>query len=100
MRRFLDTLYAAAGALAALCVLAIFVLMIVGSLGRDDAKPGANARPRKPALMHRPPAITIPPWPMRGSRRTAMPEKISPPAANATSSEPLVPRPTPKRVYA
>lgn len=35
MRRFLDTLYAAAGALAALCVLAIFVLMIVGSLGRE-----------------------------------------------------------------
>ncbi|HET9978590.1 MAG TPA: TRAP transporter small permease [Burkholderiaceae bacterium] len=37
MRRFLDTLYAAAGALAALCVLAIFVLMIVGSLGRELA---------------------------------------------------------------
>jgi TRAP-type C4-dicarboxylate transport system permease small subunit len=35
MRRFLDTLYAAAGALAALCVLAIFVLMLVGSLGRE-----------------------------------------------------------------
>jgi TRAP-type C4-dicarboxylate transport system permease small subunit len=35
MRRFLDTLYAAAGALAALCVLALFVLMIIGSLGRE-----------------------------------------------------------------
>jgi TRAP-type C4-dicarboxylate transport system permease small subunit len=35
MRRFLDTLYAAAGALAALCVLAIFVLMIYASIGRE-----------------------------------------------------------------
>ncbi len=35
MRRFLDALYTAAGALAALCVLAIFVLMIIGSLGRE-----------------------------------------------------------------
>jgi TRAP-type C4-dicarboxylate transport system permease small subunit len=35
MRRFLDMLYAAAGALAALCVLALFVLMLVGSLGRE-----------------------------------------------------------------
>ena len=35
MRRFLDTLYAVAGALAALCVLAIFVLMLDGSLGRE-----------------------------------------------------------------
>jgi TRAP-type C4-dicarboxylate transport system permease small subunit len=35
MRRFLDALYDAAGALAALCVLAIFVLMIGGSLGRE-----------------------------------------------------------------
>ena len=35
MRRFLDTLYAGAGALAALCVLAIFVLMILGSIGRE-----------------------------------------------------------------
>jgi TRAP-type C4-dicarboxylate transport system permease small subunit len=35
MRRFLDLLYAAAGALAALCLLAIFVLMLVGSLGRE-----------------------------------------------------------------
>ena len=35
MRRFLDMLYAVAGALAALCVLAIFVLMLVGSLGRE-----------------------------------------------------------------
>lgn len=34
MRRALDTLYAAAGALAALCVLAIFVLMIGASVGR------------------------------------------------------------------
>ena len=34
MRRFLDTLYRAAGALAALCVLAIFVLMIYASAGR------------------------------------------------------------------
>ncbi len=35
MRRMLDSLYAAAGAFAALCVLAIFVLMLVGSLGRE-----------------------------------------------------------------
>jgi TRAP-type C4-dicarboxylate transport system permease small subunit len=35
MRRLLDLIYAAAGALAALCVLSIFVLMIVGSLGRE-----------------------------------------------------------------
>ena len=35
LRRGLDTMYAAAGALAALCVLAIFVLMLVGSLGRE-----------------------------------------------------------------
>ena len=35
MRRLLDALYDAAGALAALCVLAIFVLMIGGSLGRE-----------------------------------------------------------------
>ena len=35
MRRLLDSLYAAAGALAALCVLAIFVLMITGSIGRE-----------------------------------------------------------------
>jgi TRAP-type C4-dicarboxylate transport system permease small subunit len=35
MRRLLDTLYAAAGALAALCVLAVFVLMLIGSLGRE-----------------------------------------------------------------
>lgn len=34
MRRALDRLYAAAGALAALCVLAIFLLMIGASLGR------------------------------------------------------------------
>ena len=34
MRRGLDTLYAAGGALAALCVLAIFVLMIGASAGR------------------------------------------------------------------
>ena len=35
MRRLLDFLYAAAGALAALCVLAIFVLMIYSSIGRE-----------------------------------------------------------------
>jgi TRAP-type C4-dicarboxylate transport system permease small subunit len=35
MRRALDALYAAAGALAALCVLAIFIAMLVGSLGRE-----------------------------------------------------------------
>jgi TRAP-type C4-dicarboxylate transport system permease small subunit len=35
LRRTLDRLYDAAGALAALCVLAIFVAMIVGSLGRQ-----------------------------------------------------------------
>jgi TRAP-type C4-dicarboxylate transport system permease small subunit len=35
MRRALDKLYDAAGALAALCVLAIFIAMIVGSLGRQ-----------------------------------------------------------------
>jgi TRAP-type C4-dicarboxylate transport system permease small subunit len=35
MRRLLDALYTAAGALAALCVLAIFVLMITGSIGRE-----------------------------------------------------------------
>jgi TRAP-type C4-dicarboxylate transport system permease small subunit len=34
VRRALDTLYATAGALAALCVLAIFVLMIGASVGR------------------------------------------------------------------
>ncbi len=35
MRRFLDSLYAFAGALAALCVLAILLLMLLGSLGRE-----------------------------------------------------------------
>lgn len=35
MRRFLDRLYASFGALAALCVLAILVLMIAGSIGRE-----------------------------------------------------------------
>ena len=35
MRRFLDALYDAAAALAALCVLAIFVLMIYASIGRE-----------------------------------------------------------------
>lgn len=35
MRRYLDLLYRAAGALAALCVLAIFVLMIYASAGRS-----------------------------------------------------------------
>ncbi len=35
MRRFLDALYAAAGALAALCVGAIFVAMIYASIGRE-----------------------------------------------------------------
>ena len=35
MRRILDALYAGAGALAALCVLAIFVLMIYASIGRS-----------------------------------------------------------------
>lgn len=35
MRRFLDTLYDVAAALAALCVLAIFVLMIYASIGRE-----------------------------------------------------------------
>lgn len=35
MRRLLDTLYAGAAALAALCVLAIFVLMIYASIGRE-----------------------------------------------------------------
>ena len=35
MRRTLDTLYAAGGALAALCVLAILLLMIGGSIGRS-----------------------------------------------------------------
>lgn len=35
MRRLLDGLYRAAGALAALCVLSIFVLMIYASLGRE-----------------------------------------------------------------
>lgn len=35
MRRFLDALYRLSGALAALCVLAIFGLMIIGSLGRE-----------------------------------------------------------------
>lgn len=35
MRRFLDALYTAASALAALCVLAIFVLMIYASIGRE-----------------------------------------------------------------
>jgi TRAP-type C4-dicarboxylate transport system permease small subunit len=35
MRRLLDSLYATAGALAALCVLAIFVLMIYASIGRE-----------------------------------------------------------------
>ncbi len=34
MRRALDRLYAAGGVLAALCVLAIFVLMIGASIGR------------------------------------------------------------------
>ena len=34
MRQFLDRLFAAAAALAALCVLAIFVLMIAASVGR------------------------------------------------------------------
>ena len=37
MRRALDTLYAAGGALAALCVLAILVLMIGASVGRTLA---------------------------------------------------------------
>ena len=35
MRRFLDRLYDAAAAIAALCVLSICVLMIVGSIGRE-----------------------------------------------------------------
>lgn len=35
MRKILDALYQAAGALAALCVLAIFVLMIYASIGRE-----------------------------------------------------------------
>ncbi|MCA0239688.1 MAG: TRAP transporter small permease [Proteobacteria bacterium] len=35
MRRFLDRLYDAAAAIAALCVLAICVLMIYGSIGRE-----------------------------------------------------------------
>lgn len=35
MRRFLDALYDLAAALAALCVLAIFVLMIYASIGRE-----------------------------------------------------------------
>jgi TRAP-type C4-dicarboxylate transport system permease small subunit len=35
MRRFLDALYDTAAALAALCVLAIFVLMIYASIGRE-----------------------------------------------------------------
>jgi len=35
MRRTLDALYRAAGALAALCVLAIFALMIYASVGRE-----------------------------------------------------------------
>lgn len=35
MRRTLDALYATAAALAALCVLAIFVLMIYASIGRE-----------------------------------------------------------------
>lgn len=35
MRRMLDALYRAAGALAALCVLAIFALMIYASVGRE-----------------------------------------------------------------
>ncbi len=35
MRRFLDALYAAAGALAALCIGAIFVAMIYASIGRE-----------------------------------------------------------------
>jgi TRAP-type C4-dicarboxylate transport system permease small subunit len=35
MRRALDALYTTAGALAALCVLAIFIAMLVGSLGRE-----------------------------------------------------------------
>jgi TRAP-type C4-dicarboxylate transport system permease small subunit len=35
MRRSLDALYATGGALAALCVLAIFVLMIYASIGRE-----------------------------------------------------------------
>lgn len=35
MRRFLDVLYDAAAALAGLCVLSIFVLMIYASIGRE-----------------------------------------------------------------
>ena len=35
MRRFFDRLYDAAAALAALCVLAIFALMIYASIGRE-----------------------------------------------------------------
>jgi len=35
MRRMLDAVYRAAGALAALCVLAIFALMIYASVGRE-----------------------------------------------------------------
>lgn len=35
MRRFLDGLYATFGAIAALCLLAILVLMIAGSIGRE-----------------------------------------------------------------
>ncbi len=35
MRRLLDAVYAAAAGLAALCLLAIFVLMIVASVGRE-----------------------------------------------------------------
>ena len=35
MRRFLDRLYAASGALAALCLLGIFAVMLAQSLGRE-----------------------------------------------------------------
>jgi TRAP-type C4-dicarboxylate transport system permease small subunit len=35
MRRFLDGLYATFGAIAALCVLSILLLMIAGSIGRE-----------------------------------------------------------------
>ena len=35
MRRFLDRLYAASGALAALCLVGIFVVMMAQSLGRE-----------------------------------------------------------------
>ncbi|MDB5825892.1 MAG: C4-dicarboxylate transporter permease, partial [Variovorax sp.] len=35
MRRFLDRLYDGAGALAALCIFLIFVLMILAGVGRQ-----------------------------------------------------------------